>query len=49
VAEAIAERLKEQLGVSLDVEVVAPGSLDHDTGVNEATKLRRFRDERAAG
>lgn len=49
VAEAIAARLKEQLGVSLDVEVVAPGSLDHDTGVNEATKLRRFRDERAAG
>jgi phenylacetate-coenzyme A ligase PaaK-like adenylate-forming protein len=49
VASAIAARLKEELGLTIVVEVVAPGSLDVDTGVNVAAKLRRFRDERTVG
>jgi hypothetical protein len=31
------------------VDVVVPGSLDVDTGVNVAAKLQRFRDERTMG
>jgi phenylacetate-CoA ligase len=49
VASAIEDRLKEELGVAIVVDVVAPGSLDVDTGVNVAAKLRRFRDERTMG
>jgi phenylacetate-CoA ligase len=49
VASAIGARLKEELGLAIVVEVVAPGSLDVDTGVNVAAKLRRFRDERTVG
>jgi len=49
VASAVGVRLKEELGLSIVVEVVAPGSLDVDTGVDVAAKLRRFRDERTVG
>ena len=49
VASAIEIRLKEELGVAIVVEVVAPGSLDVDTGVNVMPKLQRFRDERTMG
>lgn len=49
VASAIADRLKEELGLAIVVDVVAPGSLDVDTGVDVAAKLRRFRDERTVG
>jgi hypothetical protein len=43
----VAERLKDRLGVSIQVEVVAPGSLDSLTEVDVAAKLKRFRDERS--
>ncbi|HEY6622312.1 MAG TPA: hypothetical protein VIX85_00650 [Acidimicrobiales bacterium] len=46
-ADAVAERLKDRLGVSIQVEVVAPGSLDSLTEVDVAAKLKRFRDERS--
>jgi phenylacetate-CoA ligase len=49
VADALAARLKEQLGIAILVEVVEPGSLDADTGVHAAAKLVRFRDERTVG
>jgi phenylacetate-CoA ligase len=49
VASAIGARLTEELGLAIVVEVVAPGSLDVDTGVNVAAKLQRFRDERTVG
>jgi phenylacetate-CoA ligase len=49
VASAVGARLKEELGLAMVVEVVAPGSLDVDTGVNVAAKLQRFRDERTVG
>ena len=49
VASALEDRLKEQLGIAILVEVVAPGTLDVDTGVNVAAKLQRFRDERTVG
>jgi phenylacetate-CoA ligase len=49
VASAVGARLKEELGLAMVVEVVAPGSLDVDTEVNVAAKLQRFRDERTVG
>jgi phenylacetate-CoA ligase len=49
VASAIEARFKEELGLAIAVDVVAPGSLDVDTGVNVAAKLQRFRDERTVG
>jgi phenylacetate-CoA ligase len=49
IASAIGTRLREDLGITIEVEVVAPGSLDADTGVGVEAKLRRFRDERAMG
>jgi phenylacetate-CoA ligase len=49
VASAIEARLKEELGLAIAVDVVAPGSLDGDTGFNVVAKLQRFRDERSVG
>ena len=46
VAAAVAERLRDQLGVRIGVEIVAPGSLDALTGQDRA-KAKRFVDERA--
>jgi phenylacetate-CoA ligase len=46
IAEAVAGRLKERLGVRIGVEVVVPGALDAWTEVGTAPKLKRFRDER---
>jgi phenylacetate-CoA ligase len=46
VADAVATRLKERLGVRIAVEVVAPGALDAWTEVDVSPKLKRFRDER---
>jgi phenylacetate-CoA ligase len=43
---AVEQRLREQLGVRIGVEVVAPGSLDSLTGQDRA-KAKRFADERA--
>jgi phenylacetate-CoA ligase len=45
-ADAVATRLKERLGVRIAVEVVAPGALDAWTEVDVSPKLKRFRDER---
>ena len=45
-ASAVGRRLKDRLGVSISVEVVAPGALDPWTEVGTAPKLKRFRDER---
>jgi phenylacetate-CoA ligase len=42
----VSDRLKDRLGVSIGVEVVAPGSLNALTEVDVAAKLKRFRDER---
>jgi phenylacetate-CoA ligase len=42
----VGNRLRDRLGVSIGVEVVAPGSLDALTEVDIAAKLKRFRDER---
>jgi phenylacetate-CoA ligase len=46
IADAVAGRLKDRLGVKIGVEVVAPGGLDEWTEVGTAPKLKRFRDER---
>jgi phenylacetate-CoA ligase len=46
IADAVAARLKERLGVKVGVDVVPPGALDEWTGVNVSPKLKRFRDER---
>ncbi|MBV8950238.1 MAG: hypothetical protein JOZ99_05135 [Actinobacteria bacterium] len=46
IAGAVEERLKQQLGVKIGVDVVEPGALDALTEVNVAPKLKRFRDER---
>jgi phenylacetate-CoA ligase len=46
VRDALEDRLREQLGVRIQVEVVHPGSLDVWTEVNTAPKPKRFRDER---
>ena len=42
----VEQRLKDRLGVSIAVEVVAPGALDGWTEVGTAPKLKRFRDDR---
>jgi phenylacetate-CoA ligase len=49
IASAIGARLREELGITIEVEVVAPGSLDADTRVDVEAKLQRFRDERTMG
>jgi phenylacetate-CoA ligase len=46
IASVLAEALRARLGVRIEVEVVAPGTLDAWTGVGTAAKLKRFRDER---
>jgi phenylacetate-CoA ligase len=46
VRDALEDRLREQLGVRIQVEVVHPGALDVWTEVNTAPKPKRFRDER---
>jgi len=46
IARAVEQRLRDRLGVRIEVEVLAPGSLDAWTGMGTAAKLRRFRDER---
>jgi phenylacetate-CoA ligase len=46
IGTAVADRLKDKLGVKIDVEVVRPGALDEWTGVNKSAKLKRFRDDR---
>jgi phenylacetate-CoA ligase len=46
IADEIADNLKDRLGVKIQVEVVAPGTLDVLTGVNVQAKLKRFKDER---
>ena len=40
---AVERRIKDQLGVRMQVEVVAPGALDEWTGVGTSPKLKRFR------
>jgi phenylacetate-CoA ligase len=45
-AEAVAKRLTDVLGVNIAVDVVAPGSLDALTEVETSPKAKRFRDER---
>jgi hypothetical protein len=42
---AVEQRLRDQLGVRIGVEIVAPGSLDPLTGQATA-KAKRFRDDR---
>ena len=46
IAATVAGRLRDQLGVRIGVEIVAPGSLDALTGQDRA-KARRFVDDRA--
>jgi phenylacetate-CoA ligase len=45
-AERVASRLHEAVGVRIGAEVVAPGGLDALTGFGTAAKLVRFRDDR---
>ena len=45
----VAERLKAQLGLRIDVDVVVPGSLDALTELATSPKPKRFRDERGGG
>ncbi len=40
-------RLKETMGVKLDVEVVEPGALDHLTGLTQTSKIKRLVDRRS--
>jgi phenylacetate-CoA ligase len=47
IADEIADNLKDRLGVKIQVEIVAPGTLDQLTGVNVQAKLKRFKDERS--
>jgi phenylacetate-CoA ligase len=47
IRSAIEQRLRDQLGVRIGVEVVDPGSLDGLTGQDRA-KARRFADDRQA-
>ena len=46
VQAAVEERLRTQLGVRIDVEVVVPGALDELTELATSPKPKRFRDER---
>ncbi len=45
-ADAVTQRLKEELGVRIACEVVRPGELDAWTGLHTSPKPKRFRDER---
>jgi phenylacetate-CoA ligase len=47
VRASVEERLKEQLGLRVQVEVVAPGTLDALTGIASSPKAKRFRDDRS--
>jgi phenylacetate-CoA ligase len=42
----LAERLKEALGVRLEVRTVARGGLDHLTGLSQTSKIKRLIDRR---
>jgi phenylacetate-CoA ligase len=46
VRDTLEDRLRERLGLRIEVEVVSPGVLDDWTEVNTAPKPKRFRDER---
>ncbi len=46
IADAVASRLKEELGVRIGCEVVRPGELDGWTELHSSPKPKRFRDER---
>ena len=46
IAGQIAVALKDEIGVRIDVRVVAPGALDADTEIHTSPKPKRFRDER---
>jgi phenylacetate-coenzyme A ligase PaaK-like adenylate-forming protein len=46
VEHALAERLKEALGVRLEVQAVATGGLDHLTGLSQTSKIKRLIDRR---
>jgi phenylacetate-CoA ligase len=45
-AATLAERLKEALGVRLEVRVVERGGLDHLTGLSSTSKIKRLIDKR---
>ena len=42
----LADRLKEALGVRLEVQAVARGGLDHLTGLSQTSKIKRLIDRR---
>ena len=44
--QAVEKKIRSRLGVSVGAETMEPGSLDAWTGLNETSKLRRFRDDR---
>jgi phenylacetate-CoA ligase len=44
--DAVESRLRDRLGVKIQVEMAQPGSLDAWTEVGVAAKLKRFRDDR---
>ena len=44
--QAVEQKVRSRLGVSVGAEAVEPGGLDAWTGLNETSKLRRFRDDR---
>ena len=46
ITAALAERLKEALGVRLEVEAVPRGGLDHLTGLSSTSKIKRLIDRR---
>ncbi len=46
IVQEVEKTLRSRLGVSIAAEAVQPGSLDAWTGLNETSKLRRFRDDR---
>lgn len=43
---AVEDRLADQLGVKIEADMVAPGTLDALTGVGRESKARRFLDQR---
>jgi phenylacetate-CoA ligase len=46
VEHELADRLKEALGVRLEVKAVEPGGLDHLTGLSQTSKIKRLIDRR---
>jgi phenylacetate-CoA ligase len=46
VERELADRLKEALGVRLEVQAVARGGLDHLTGLSQTSKIKRLIDRR---